>query len=169
MTESKPPKRSFGKWLFLLALVFFAGSCYAYSSFTLSGTTLAVLYPYFKADLPAQMVSHFPERIPESATKVRFWYFPGALQRATMMQLRYRLPNQEFTAAVEEMLELPSRASEEGEGYPAGMFRDERNSGRERLSADFRVLTLHSSSDGKMSGIAISEDRHEIIYWFDWD
>lgn len=170
MMENKPRKGH--KWLLLLAIVFVAGPCYAYNSFALTGTTLTLLYPYFKADFPAQMVSHFPEQIPESATKVRFWYFPGALQGSTMMQLRYKLPNQEFTAALEELLERPSLSLKEGEAgtsYPRGMFRNERNTGRDMLPADFRVLTLSSSSDGEQSGIAISEDRHEIIYWLYWD
>jgi len=169
MMENKPRKGR--KWLLLLAIVFVAGPCYAYNSFTLSGTTLTILYPYFKSEIDARMVSHFPEQIPESATGVRFWYYPGGLQSLTMMQLRYKLPDQEFTAAVEEFLEPRSLALEErdAEMNHSGRFRNERNTGREVLPADFRVRMLHSSSDGEESGIAISDDRHEIIYWYDRD
>ncbi|MDZ7619717.1 MAG: hypothetical protein U1E05_22180, partial [Patescibacteria group bacterium] len=50
-------------------------------------------YPALRAQWDQELVDHFPDAIPESATLKRFSHFPGFLQGGAYIQLRLGMPS----------------------------------------------------------------------------
>jgi len=130
-----------------------------------------------------QPSSHFPERIPGHARRVRFSYYPGPLQSASHLQLRMKLPPEEIEAVVD-------RARQQGvmEYHGGGQAPDGRpttafftsDSAQGIASPDqipfppsYLILQFGEPrrwepgtwNHGAIGGIAVDEDAREVVYW----
>lgn len=56
-------------------------------------------YAEVRATFSAPYVAHFPASVPPTATNVKMYYYPGVMQAPRTLELRYRLPADEFAAA----------------------------------------------------------------------
>lgn len=140
------------------------------------------------------LVKHFPETIPSVARDPRFYYHAGFLQGGASIELRMQLPAE----SVEEVYatyvrqaksifdgarKLPSDSSNPNV-LPKWRFftfppeQDETPNVPPLLPRDFEIMLLSSYpyksnptewNHGESSGISISRERSEIIYWAeDW-
>ena len=140
------------------------------------------------------LVQHFPEQIPPDAGNPRFYYRAGFLQGGSSIELRVQMP----TDFVEEVLttyrpqaksifneaEKLERGADNPDILPKWNFvtfppdENETPGTHTLLPKDFEILLLSSEpyksdptdwNHGKASGISISRQRREIIYWAeDW-
>lgn len=136
------------------------------------------------------LLEHFPETIPSRIQDPRFFYRAGFLQGGASIELRMELPQREFDTIVKKnrakakfILNHLGKAKSgkfTGEVHFApksGFYTvyraeltDEYQIGP--LPDDFETFCLHIEghfNHGESSGISVSKERREIIYWAeDW-
>jgi hypothetical protein len=140
------------------------------------------------------LIEHFPGKIPSDAKNTRFYYRAGFLQGGSSIELRVKMP----TNFVEEVLatykqkakavfngaEKLDRGTSNPDMLPKWSFityppdENETPGTYSLLPKDFKILLLSSEpyksnptdwNHGKATGISISRQRREIIYWAeDW-
>jgi hypothetical protein len=134
-----------------------------------------------------QGVTHFPPAVPSAATSVRFYHQPAFLQGGATLQLRCNLPASEIQKIVAKARPMAKEMQVGGDkfdalnadhGLPSCSFRDAANTGFDALPKDFQVFVLDAHAakgeeptwnHGRSCGIAVSELRDEVVYWFeDW-
>lgn len=127
---------------------------------------------------PTGMVDHFPDAIPPEATDVRMAEFAGYLQGPPHLELRMKLPEDEL-AAIESQAAaaaahvLPGGTHmETDEGLVSGPWFWTSDDEHKRLPAHYTVYVLHTrytdSSWFSLSGVAVSTQAGEVIYWYQW-
>ena len=129
-------------------------------------------------------LQHFPAGIPENAKDKSLYWAKGFLQSGTILQLRYVLPKGEIESLLAESLgkarqvqetdgdylgcigpnDLPIPSLQAGEtGYV------DWPKGYKIIVFDAEDHSLGSWNHGFSYGVAISEERNEIVYWAeDW-
>jgi len=140
------------------------------------------------------LIEHFPEIIPAYAGNTRLYYRGGFLQGGSTIELRVRMPDN-FIESVYQKYRPEAKATyngaeklEGGVNHPnklpkwrfATFSPDEYDTQGHPslLPQDFEILLLQSHpsktnpgdwNHGQSSGISISRQRREIIYWAeDW-
>jgi len=140
------------------------------------------------------LVEHFPEQIPSDAGTPRFYYRAGFLQGGSTIELRVQLPAKDVeevyaayrpkAKAVLNGADKLERSAGNSDILPKWSFftfppdENETLGIHTLLPKDFEILLLSSEpyksdptdwNHGKASGISISRQRREIIYWAeDW-
>lgn len=140
------------------------------------------------------LVEHFPEQIPAVAGLTRFYYRAGFLQGGSSIELRILMPEKEVEEAYATYLpkakaifngdDKLDRSTSNPDMLPKWRFFTFPPDGNDvsgtppLLPKDFEILLLSSQpyksnptnwNHGRSSGISISRDRREIIYWAeDW-
>jgi len=140
------------------------------------------------------LIEHFPEKIPPNAGNTRFYYRAGFLQGGSSIELRVQVPDN-FVESVYAIYRPQAKAIfngaeklERGAGNPDMLPKwsfftfppdeNETPGTHSLLPKDFQILLLSSHpyksnpsdwNHGQSSGISISRERSEIIYWAeDW-
>jgi len=173
--------------LFLLAvlaagfLVFFAVAGF----FIMPSTTQRLgAYPKLRARWNQQHIAHFPKEMPADATLQKFSHFQGFLQGGAHIQLRLQLPPERIQALHDEFARQCTTSFWGGskyshvskhDGMPTTNFFTRGSSPLEfpsdyKLMIFDRVLTKSERmpfmwNHGSSQGVAISVQRHEIVYW----
>jgi len=135
------------------------------------------------------IVEHFPTKIPDEAKNIKFYYRAGLMQGGTAIELRMQMSQRAFDSIVHKhraMAKLildhlgkdnETKSQEKIYFEPPLMFytvsraelTDEYEIGP--LPDGYEIFLLHSKkyerywNHGKTAGIAVSQDRNEIIYW----
>jgi len=141
-----------------------------------------------------QLIEHFPEQIPSDAENTRFYYRAGFLQGGSTIELRVKVPakhvEEVYTAyrpkakIILNGAEKLDRGTSNPDMLPKWSFvtfppnENEIPGTHTLLPKDFEILLLSSEpyksnptdwNHGKATGISISRQRREIIYWAeDW-
>ncbi len=131
---------------------------------------------------------HFPQAIPANATEVRLSFFPGFLQGGAHFQIRMCLPSADVAMIDARMREATTHQ------YQGGSMFDHYNEDQENnlpttafFTADdlsqtigfpehYTLYVLSAKEDtgggwnhGSTSGVAVSTQNSEVIYWAeDW-
>jgi len=140
------------------------------------------------------LVEHFPEQIPSDAGNPRFYYRAGFLQGGSTIELRVQMPAKDVEkvyasyrpraeAIFNGGIKL-ERGTDNPDMLPKWSFftfppdENETPGTYSLLPKDFEILLLSSHpyksnptdwNHGQSSGISISRQRREIIYWAeDW-
>ncbi len=135
-------------------------------------------YPTIRADWPSNLVAHFPAALPSSAM---FHFHPGFLQGGAAIQARVPMSSEQGASLLSQYSAHALATYQGGDvndhsnisnGIPTTFFY---TSGTQDLKfpSDFSILVLHavnrSQKDpwnhGDSSGIAVSAQRHEVVYW----
>jgi hypothetical protein len=120
-------------------------------------------------------LSFFPASIPNSATDIRFFYRPHFLQGGAILQISYCLPD----AAIRLIAASPPTSTTQPvqnvaiPGYLNFWVLDPRDPEPSGLPSDFKAYLIDAKwplsptdvDDGYCYGIAISMQKHRIIYW----
>jgi len=126
---------------------------------------------------PADAMAFFPISIPRHATGVQMYYLPHFLQGGNIFQIRYHLPADELKAAVAAATaRAPTTTQPFDPDFGEVNFRNDANTdfGGD-LSKDFVIHPVHFWVRNSPSppiledydtGIAVSEKKQEIIYWY---
>lgn len=141
-----------------------------------AATTRTAAYPsLLKAWSDTGLVDHFPQALPPNATDVSLFADPGFLQGSGSFQLRMTLPKQDVqdiltrmkTTAVRSCPSQCTRSVEDPQFWniprlAAGQKDDV------RFPPDFVVFALDTNGEWnhpRGKGVAISIERHEVVYW----
>ena len=133
------------------------------------------------------LVKHFPDPLPSSATNIKLSSFPGVMQAGAWLQVRFNLPPDEVGRIFDEA----SRVAKDY--YDGGDIYESVNSEKHGLAGtsfhtydpddgkssifpeDYRVFVFAASDDGgswnhgQSSGVVVSKQRNEVIYFAeDW-
>lgn len=142
-------------------------------------------YPELLERWDARSAAHFPARVPEHATLARVSYFPGFMQGGAHLQLRVRLPTADVFAEQQRFAESAVRVyaggrrpfdfvdedPESGVPLPALRAAEEFS---ETFPSDFTIYVLAAQpgttagfpwNHGRTSGVAVSAQRSELVYW----
>jgi len=128
----------------------------------------------------SELMNHFPEKIPENAMNVRFYYEPGFLQGGMVCQVRMQLPYEEikelyYKFAKQKTVWFWGGGKFGPQGMPATDFYT--GDGDRRFPDDYGIMILdrvipeaerkgdYFWNHGSSHGVAISLRREEIIYW----
>jgi hypothetical protein len=124
-------------------------------------------------------LSFIPRHFPPEAENAQFYYRPALFQGSAELQLRCAMPEsaiRKLEARFGEAGRLyeEKRRAERGDEPPLRQdfhLHNHDESGT-RYSEDYRIIRLHESgywNHGLLCGVAISTQRHEIVYWVeDW-
>jgi hypothetical protein len=142
-------------------------------------------YPHLRAQWNQELVGHFPDPIPESASLTKFSHFPGFLQGGAHIQLRLALPSEQIQELYERFLQKrtksflggnTNRHMNEKDGMPTTFFKTG-DKDQSSFPKDFEIMIFdpvlpeserpegHYWNHGKSHGVAISTNRNEIVYW----
>jgi len=154
--------------------------------FMLPGDTHSLReYPSLRAQWNQELVWHFPDPIPKSATLKKFSHFPGFLQGGAHIQLRLALPPNEVSKLYERFLQKRTMSFFGGDtndhmnltyGMPTTFFYTGPK-GQHEFPVDYEIMIFdpvlpeserpdgHYWNHGRSHGVAISTDRNEIVYW----
>jgi len=143
-------------------------------------------YPALRAQWNSELVWHFPEEVPKSATLKKFSYAPGFLQGGAHIQLRLSLPQEEIRDLYQYFSEKSTKSFLGGgntnhhmnvkDGMPTTFYKTGEK-GQSSFPDDFEIMIFdtvwpeserpdgHYWNHGRSHGIAISKVRNEIIYW----
>ena len=142
-------------------------------------------YPALRARWNQELVSHFPDSIPQSATLKKFCHFPGFLQGGAYIQLRLELPEKEIAQLYDRFLQQRtksffggdmSRHMNETNGMPTTFFYTG-DSDKQSFPDDYEIMIFDPIfpeserpegfywNHGTSHGVAISTNRNEIVYW----
>lgn len=132
---------------------------------------------------PKALVSHFPKEKPDASADPVFSYFPGALQGGAWIQLRVKLPPNEIRELAQR-LDIETDHKYQGGSFFSHYNEDQDNNlptasyhtSREDSDAyefplHFTLYVLHADdrgggwNHGETSGIAVSTETNEAIYW----
>ncbi len=126
-------------------------------------------------------LQHFPSSIPENATNISFYWSKGFLQGSMYIQLRYVLPEAEIKTLLNECLKKKATcpANKEDSTYIMPLSAGE----KEVINwpDDFEIIVYNYGGRGYWKdegygtqeywdklctyGIALSQDRNEVVYW----
>lgn len=117
-------------------------------------------------------ISHFPNHIPKEAKNVRLFY-SDLINGPNRIQVRYQLPQKEIAYLTNSFKKKSIWIGHDGEESKAGLkltrFRNVHNNGYAVLPQDYKVIVTTYRVFPKYlrfcSGVSISKDRNEIIYW----
>jgi hypothetical protein len=136
-------------------------------------------------DSRSELVNHFPRPIPADAKTVRFSFRPGFMQRGTYIQLRCSLPPEQIEERYAYFARKRTRSFFGGDmrdhinmkdGMPTTFFYTGEGKDR-RFPTDYEIMVLDevpkeedhpggiSWRHARCHGVAISRERHEIVYW----
>lgn len=134
------------------------------------------------------LVTHFPDKIPDQATEVKFYYRAGFMQGGTTIELRMKLPKAEFNEIIQKhrpdaklVLDHLGRDIDpdtSGKVYfapPLHFYTISRNeltneSQTGPLPAGYEIFLIHIKkhkrywNHGKTSGIAFCRSKNEVLY-----
>ena len=136
-------------------------------------------------DSRRDLVGHFPRPIPTDARTVRFSFRPAFMQAGAHVQLRCSLPPEQIDEQYTDFASKKTKSFFGGnasdhmgvrEGMPTSSFYtgDTKDT---RFPPDYEIMILDEvlkekdrSADfywnhGRCHGVAISRERHEIVYW----
>ena len=151
---------------------------------------------FFAESRRPQLVAHFPENIPEHAEDVKFYYRPGFMQGANILQLQMRLPPDEVEQIQEQAKAQAVRLygpdsdnnSPLSEKTPDGcckvtfdysLYTGEPDEGmavsREPFPENYTVYVFHDSRGApkydwnhpELYGIAVNDVFSEVVYWME--
>ena len=140
------------------------------------------------------LVKHFPEKIPSDAGHAQFYYRAGFLQGGSSIELRLQLPERDVEEAYAAYVPKAKAIFNESDKLDRGttnpdmlpkwrfftfpLGENQTPGTHTLLPNDFEILLLLSQpyksnptnwNHGRSSGVSISRDRREIIYWAeDW-
>jgi len=148
----------------------------------LYGSTMKSLHSW-----NAELVSHFPNKIPKNATRIKFSFAPGFLQGGMHDQLRYAADSKQIEQQYERFYQKMQKLFHGGntnihmneeEGMPTTFFYTKDNNFEgHSFPDDFVIMTFDPVlkkedredgfywNHGESHGVAISKTRNEIIYW----
>lgn len=120
------------------------------------------------------LIEHFPEKIPENAENIVFRYNPGFLQAGTWLGLKFKTDSnlvEDYTKVLSKKAKWIGKAddsqAEEHRVFPETF----ENLGYTNLPEDFTIYVIYSEpgypsnwNHGKLSLVAISKQRNEIIF-----
>ncbi len=120
-----------------------------------------------------ELVSHFPRPIPADAQGIRFSFLPAFLQGGTHIQLRYSLPSEQIEERYAYFAQKKTKSFFGGTpttSFYIGDTKDGRFPDDYEIMIFDRVLKEEDQpagywNHGQSHGVAISKQRHEIIYW----
>jgi len=133
--------------------------------------------------LRQDLIKHFPESLPSSAEAARLHYHAGFLQGGSHIELRFRADTEFINKvrayytppAVDTITagQLQAVSSDSSEAVSRKRYfytaSTESDSGLQQmlLPEDFEifVITNNDGNHGDSSGFAISDTRHEVIFW----
>jgi hypothetical protein len=116
-----------------------------------------------------QGFKHFPKKIPEDATDISFYYQPSLMMGAGHVQLRLKRPPAEIRKLHQEFSSKKIRSGL-GSGQTEEVTRPTGLEVGAIYPSDYEIITLDESygtGTSANSGVAISFERNEIIYWSD--
>jgi hypothetical protein len=142
-------------------------------------------YPEFQAELKdSKLFQHFPDTIPTNATDVKFYMLPAFLQGGTIIELKYRLSQEEITALLYDF--RSSAVVHTGNCYLSDTdypIEDMSSFCKRYLTSDMfpvnsnpEVFILDSIPEGEPDfiwnhgscyGVAIDLKSSTILYWLD--
>ena len=135
-------------------------------------------YESILAQYRNEYTAHFPKAIPAHAKNFKIFHEPGFMQGATRFQLRLVVTSQEI-AKIRNDLDgkfvsrtLGDRKFSDSENMMPRRISSDKS--KNRVSANFEIFTIASTPDDewnhpKLSGIAISDELNEVLYWYeDW-
>lgn len=132
----------------------------------------------------SNLVEHFPKDIPADAQNVKFSFFPGFMQGGAYIQLRYSINNNQIDALSNQFASRKI-ASFYGGNVNDHLSSDENihttyfytnDSNNYTFPTDYEIVVLKAEScdpekcgfkwnHGESSGVAISKQRSEIVFW----
>jgi hypothetical protein len=133
----------------------------------------------------SDLTRHFPMSIPESAEAVKFEYIPKILQGGEHFQLRMRLPHSEINNLQEEYssqakFKFIGGNTNDHENSPGGVpttFFYTSGTGDQSFPDDYEIFVLNAEplatfdpkwNHGFSYGVAISQEKSEIVYWSEY-
>ena len=147
--------------------------------------------PALYADIVSQRAklsnryTFLPESIPKDARNVFSFHIPGYLQGGDVIALRFSLPEGRVPQIIEELQTSRREEIKSFEDIPPPRAYPERNmtkrsskdifEGVSELPADFRVFLIDCNlgdieknwNHNILSFTAVSESRHEVVYYID--
>lgn len=133
---------------------------------------------------PRHLIAHFPPTLPQNASNLRLSHFPGFLQGGAHFQVRMQLPPAEI-AAIEAQISQAATHQYQGGSFYAHYNEDQQNnvptagfhtadaaSGAHAFPQHYTLYVLHAQDSaagswnhGETSGVGISTQSNEVIYW----
>ncbi len=122
--------------------------------------------------------SHFPKTIPPTAKNVSFFHEPSVMQGAARLQLRVVLTSKEISKIRNDLegkfisRTFGNRASDDSENMMPRRVSSDKFA--DKRVANYEIFTISKTPDDewnhpKFSGIAISDEFSEVLYWYeDW-
>lgn len=133
---------------------------------------------------PRRLVDHFPPTIPQTAANVRLSYIPGYLQGGAHFQVRMELPPAAVAAIKAQAGQATTHQYQGGSFYehynddqqnnvPTAHFHTADDlSGTHAFPQHYTLYVLHAQdgaagrwNHGETSGVGISVQTNEVIYW----
>jgi len=129
------------------------------------------------------LFAHLPRTIPADAWNVHMYFDHGLLQAATMLQLRYATTPAQIAALSARFTPKAVVSFARGEETdiphaPSFLTADKSTASQDTgfgdFPPDYQILVLYKDPTGDwnhnaFSGVAISKQRSEIVYWMeDW-
>lgn len=133
----------------------------------------------------SELARHFPTSIPDNAQNVKFEYVPGFLQGGEIFQLRMKLPQSEIDNLYNEFRPKAKNIFIGGEtndhanlpgGVPTTFFYTS-DTEDQSFPVDYEILVLNAEpmgtpkfqwNHGFSYGVAISQEKSEIVYWSEY-
>jgi hypothetical protein len=133
----------------------------------------------------SELARHFPTSIPENAQNVKFEYTPGFLQGGETFQLRMKLPDDEIDNLYKEFRHESTHIFIGGEtndhanapgGIPTTFFYTG-DTEYQSFPDDYEIMVLNAKPEGTPKfqwnhgfsyGVAISQQKSEIVYWSEY-
>lgn len=140
---------------------------------------LSVMSEYWKN---SSLTTHFPPKIPNDATNVKFSFLPGFLQGGSHIQLSYKLQPGKIEELYSTFLKKKVKSFRGGnksihinqkDGAPTTYYRTSEDAAQ-TFPYDFEIMTFDrkkykSYNHASCHGVAISKKRNIIVYWAeDW-
>lgn len=139
-------------------------------------------YPEIKAKWSTNLVSHFPSAAPSSAV---FYFQPGFLQGGSSLQLKVPMSDSEIASELSKISnnvpatchggDVSDHANQSNGIRTTVFFTSETNT--RTFPDDYAVMVIKADRRGENSlwnhgataGVAVSTQRHVVVYWAeDW-
>lgn len=131
---------------------------------------------------PTGLVSHFPNPLPSTASKLKLSAFPGYMQSGAWFQIRLTLPVDDVSQVYDDAVKTAKDFYDGGDfykstnskkgGLPGTTFHTSDNDKPSDFPEDYRVFVFAAQSSGgdgwnhgKSHGVVISKQRNEVIYF----
>jgi len=130
-------------------------------------------YPKIRASWPSHLVAHFPASLPPSAV---FYFHPNYIQSGSSIQARVPMSQEEgvslltkYSSNALAIYQVYQGCVLATNGIPTTVFYTSGTTDRE-FPDDYCVLVLSAEThyqwaNGQSAGIAVSTQRHEVVYW----